>query len=191
MSDRNDTLLERPLVNDGSPLGRAVSALNALGSIGILLLMVLINSDILGRTVFDAPIAGVAEMVSFSIVGIVFLQLAHTLRSGSMTRSEVLLNVLETRWPRAHALFLLLFNLTGAALLLIVLIYFWPSLAKAYSHPERHFMGNPGFFTVPHWPLYTLMVIGMTATMIQFLASAFGDLRRLSERPGLSQDDTP
>lgn len=191
MSDRNHTLFERPLVNDGSPLGRAVSALNALGSIGILLLMVLINSDILGRTVFDAPIAGVPEMVSFSIVGIVFLQLAHTLRSRSMTRSEVLLNVLETRWPRAHALFLLLFNLTGATLLLIVLIYFAPSLAKAYSHPERHFMGNPGFFTVPHWPLYALMAIGMTATMIQFLASAFSDLRRLSERPSLSQDHTP
>ncbi len=191
MSDRNDIMMDRPATGDGTPLGRAVSALNALGSVGILLLMVLINSDILGRTLFDAPIAGVPEMVSFSIVGIVFLQLAHTLRSGSMTRSEVLLHRLKTRRPRIHRLLLMTFNLTGAALLLIVLIYFTPTLAKAFNSPERYFMGNPGFFTVPQWPLYALMTVGMAATMIQFLADAFADLRRLAGSAAEKEDRAP
>ena len=42
--------------------------------------MVLINSDVIGRNLFNAPILGVPEMTSLSIVGIVFLQLADTLR---------------------------------------------------------------------------------------------------------------
>ena len=53
--------------------------------------MLLINSDVLGRNLFNAPVRGVTELVSLSIVGIVFLQLADTLHSGRFTRADVLL----------------------------------------------------------------------------------------------------
>lgn len=162
---------------DAGPVGRTVSALNACGSIGILGLMVLINADIFGRAVLNHPIAGVPEMVSFSIVGIVFLQLAHTLRSGSLTRSDLLLTYLEKCAPMAHRLLLASFNLIGAVLLTIVIIRFWPEFWKAFTRPERHFMGNPGFFTLVQWPLYGLMLIGMTAAIVQFLTSTLAALR--------------
>ena len=51
--------------------GRLVGGMNALGTVWIIGLMLLINSDILARGALNAPIAGVAELVSFSIVGIV------------------------------------------------------------------------------------------------------------------------
>jgi TRAP-type C4-dicarboxylate transport system permease small subunit len=156
-----------------TPLLPVVAGLNALGSVWILGLMLLICADILMRSVLSAPIAGVAEMVSFSIVGIVFLQLAHTLRNGSLTRSDLLLNVLGRRAPRLKALLLALFNLVGATLLALALWTFLPSLSGAWERPERNFMGNPGFFQIPTWPLYALMAIGMAATILQFLASAW------------------
>ena len=40
---------------------RVVQALNALGTLWIVLLMVLINTDVLGRNLFDAPVRGVTE----------------------------------------------------------------------------------------------------------------------------------
>ena len=64
----------------GRPFHRLSSALNVLGSIWILAVMVLINVDVFGRALFNDPVAGVPEMVQLSIVGIVFLQITHTLR---------------------------------------------------------------------------------------------------------------
>ena len=156
---------------------KIIGGMNALGTIWIIGLMLLINADIFGRTALNAPIAGVAELVAFSIVGIVFLQLAHTLKSGSMTRSDVLLNVLEHRAPALRELILALFHLVGAVLLGLIAWRFWPSVAQAWEFPARHFMGNPGFFTVPQWPLFAIMQIGIVAISLQFFFEAAGHAR--------------
>ncbi|MGQ9371576.1 TRAP transporter small permease subunit [Azospirillum sp. ST 5-10] len=157
-------------------LALLVAALNALGTVWIIALMLLVCADIALRTLAAAPIAGVAEMVAFSIVGIVFLQLAHTLRNGALTRSDLVLDLLARRAPRLRRLLLCLFDLTGAGMIGLTLWFFLPSLADAWARPERNFMGNPGFFRVPTWPLYLLMATGMAATVAQFVASALADL---------------
>ena len=63
-------------------LSRATVAImrlaNVVATLWIILLMLLIVGDILGRELFGNPIAGVPEMVKFSIVGIVFLQISHS-----------------------------------------------------------------------------------------------------------------
>ena len=175
--DANPTPPWRRAGRGDGPLGPVVAGLNALGSVWIIALMLLVCADITMRTLFNAPIAGVAEMVAFSIVGIVFLQLAHTLRSGAMTRSDLLLTLVARRSPRAARIMLAVFNLVGAVLLALTVWYFLPSLTKAWTHPERNFMGNPGFFRIPTWPLYLLMAMGMVATLFQYLASAWQNLR--------------
>ncbi|MBV7377660.1 TRAP transporter small permease subunit [Maritimibacter dapengensis] len=178
MTDVNDATPARGQGGGGDgPLGPVVAGLNALGSVWIIAIMLLICADITMRTLFNAPIAGVAEMVAFSIVGIVFLQLAHTLRSGALTRSDLLLTLVARRSERAARFMRALFNLTGAALLALTFWYFVPVLAKAWTNPERNFMGNPGFFVIPTWPLYALMAIGMAATVLQYLASAWANLK--------------
>jgi len=139
--------------------------------------MLLIVSDIALRNLANAPIAGVPEMVSFSIVGIVFLQLAHALRSGALTRSDLLLDALAPRRPGARRALLALFHLTGTLILAIALWKFWPSLVGAWTQPQRNFMGSPGVFTLPRWPLFALMAVGMTATILQFLALAVSAAR--------------
>ncbi len=161
----------------GGVLAPIVAGLNALGSVWIIGLMLLICADISMRTFFNAPIAGVAEMIAFSIVGIVFLQLAHTLRSGSLTRSDLLISLLAQNYPRLRGIVLVVFNLIGAGMLAVALWYFLPSFTEAWNRPERHFMGNPGFFQIPTWPLYLLMLIGMAATIAQFIACAYSALK--------------
>lgn len=165
-----------PTVPSG-PFARVIGLMNAVGTLWIIGLMILINADIFGRNLLHHPIAGVPELVAFSIVGIVFLQLAHTLRSGSMTRSDVLLNVLERRAPRARSVLLTIFHLVGGLLMVMIAWKFGPSVVAAWQHPERHFMGNPGFFTVVQWPLFILVFLGIAATAIQFFLLAWGDLR--------------
>jgi len=99
---------------------RLTRLLNAIGTLWIVALMLLINSDVLGRELLDTPVRGVTELVSLSIVGIVFLQLADTLASGRMTRADVLLDRLKRTTPALAALLQALFHLVGALLMGVI-----------------------------------------------------------------------
>lgn len=158
-----------------APFGALTEALSAIGTIWILALMLLICADVVGRAALDRPIAGVPEMVQFSIVGIVFLQLAQTLRTGGLTRSDVLLGALMRRRPRVGHLLEALFALTGLTLFVVILGTTWPLMLSARA--DGDFYGNVGVFQVAVWPLKTIIVIGCAATAIQFLLLGWQSLR--------------
>ena len=74
-------------------LDQITGVMNALGTVGIFGLLVLINVDIVGRSVFNSPLRGTTELVSLAIVGIVFMQLPNTLWAGRFVRAELLIDV--------------------------------------------------------------------------------------------------
>jgi TRAP-type mannitol/chloroaromatic compound transport system permease small subunit len=163
--------------NAPQPLGfhRLTAAMNAAGTLWILALMVLINADVLGRDLFSAPIRGVTEVVSLSIVAIVFLQLADTLRTGRFTRSDALLGRLVRRRPRLARLVQAVFHLAGAALLAVLAAASWPLLADSWATGE--YLGAIGDFQARLWPMRALIVLGAACTAITFLFLAVADLR--------------
>ncbi|MFC3677933.1 TRAP transporter small permease subunit [Ferrovibrio xuzhouensis] len=137
--------------------------------------MILINSDIIGRELFESPVRGTTEILSISIVGIVFLQLGHTLMSGKITRSDMVIDNLLAFRPRIGHALQCIFHLGGAVLLGII---FWGSIdlfTDAIAIQE--YVGAVGDFTAPTWPVRLLILIGSAATAIQFLLLAGRDLR--------------
>ncbi len=150
--------------------------LNALGTLWIIALMLLINTDVLGRNLFNAPVRGVTELVALSIVGIVFLQLADTLHSGRFTRADVLLARLKKTRPVFAARLQALYHLIGAGLMGIILWAAWQPLVDAIR--IRQYVGAIGDFTAPVWPVRLIMLIGLCATLITFVLLAWMDLRR-------------
>lgn len=154
---------------------RLLGAMNALGTVWIFLLMVLINTDILGRELFSAPVRGTTELLSLSIVGIVFLQLGHTLMVGRMTRSDMMIEALLLEKPRIGRLLQGLFNLLGVVFLAAV---FWGSIAMFEEAIEiGEYVGAAGDFTAPTWPIRLLILIGSAATGLQYLVMAWQDFR--------------
>jgi TRAP-type C4-dicarboxylate transport system permease small subunit len=155
---------------------RLVVGLNALGSFWILLLVLLITADALGRSFFTHPIVGTHELIQISIVGIVFLQLGDAIRTGRLTRSDTFLAVLQLRAPRARAALEGLFCLLGAAYMAIGL---WGSVPLLKEAIERNsWIGNEGVFTAPVWPVKTITVIGLAACLVQFVRLAAASFRR-------------
>lgn len=150
--------------------------MNAIGTLWILVLMVLINADVIGRDLFAAPVRGVTEIVSMSIVGIVFMQLADTLRAGKLTRAEVLLGALERRRPRAARLLQGVFHLVGAGLVAVICIASWPPLVEAVKIGE--YVGAVGDFQAPIWPVRLVIVFGSACTAITFAILAWEDFAR-------------
>lgn len=152
-----------------------LSSMNAIGTVWIFLLMLLVNSDVFGRVLFHSPIDGVNEMIELSIVGIVFLQLGDATRAGRLTRSDGLFSIILNRKPRIGNALGAVFDLLGAIFMALILWGSWPRLVEAWQ--DNHYTGNVGVFTAPTWPIKAIIVIGTLVTLLQFLAFARRHLR--------------
>lgn len=162
-------------------LGHVMSLTNVVATTWILLLMVLIVADVVGRNAFLSPIAGVPEMVKYSIVGIVFLQVAHTHWKGQMIRSDGLLSLMAARRPRLAAGFDLVAQLVGAGFTSALAWAVWPKMIRAFERGEME--GVSGHFTMPVWPFLAIIVLGSVLLSLSFLLSAAIAAHRLAARP--------
>jgi TRAP-type mannitol/chloroaromatic compound transport system permease small subunit len=148
--------------------------LGRLGTGLILLVMLLVNADVIGRYFFDRPIAGVAELVSLSIVAIVFLQLPHTLRHERFIRSDVLIGPLMVRRPRLGFALQAIHHLFAAMLCGLIFWYVVPQFIEAWEAGE--YVGTLGVFQAPKWPVELIIVIGAGLTAIQSLLHLVRDI---------------
>lgn len=155
--------------------GALVSGMNAAGTCWIVVLMVLINAEAIGRSAFNSPIIGVIEMIEISIIGIVFLQLADSLRRGVMTRSDGLHNQIMARHPALGRTMGAVISILGAAFMALVLAGSIPYFLQSWR--EDFYIGVEGMFTAPVWPVALIIVFGVTVTMLQFLVDWAGYLR--------------
>lgn len=157
--------------------GGITIALNVIGTVWIIFLMVLINADVFARWLLNSSVPGVKEIVGQSIVAIVFLQLANTLRENRHVSSDVLFKVVELNWPRVAVGCYAVFNLTGALLIGTIVVFALPILEEAWR--EEFTEGTPGVFLMPVWPFLLIVLIGALATAIQYLILFVRDLRVL------------
>lgn len=158
-------------------LGRIVDSLNAIGSLVIGIVMVLMCADVVLRNLANQPIDGVAELVATSIIVIVFLQLPATLRHGRMARADLFIDPLVARRPRAGRLLRAMFSLAGVFACGVIAYATWPLLVRAWTDAE--YLGVQGVFTFPTWPMRGVVVLGATLAAVQYLLLAWRDVRRL------------
>ena len=154
-----------------------ISVMNSVGTAWVFVLLVIINLDIGGRALFNHPVRGVPEIVALSIVGCVFLQIAHTLKVGRLTRSDILLNWLQTRHPALKHLLEAVYYLIGGCLMAILFKASIPLFIKAWRIDE--YVGAQGDFMAPVWPVKLIILIGCAAGAIQFLLMAIDSLKQL------------
>lgn len=161
--------------NQPQPFGfhHLTSALNAIGTVWIFAIMTLMTADVFGRNLFNAPIRGVIEIVSLSIVSIVFIQLADTLRTGKFTRADAVLGAVLIRRPALGRFLQGVFHLAGAALLATMCFAGWSLLMESWQNGE--YLGAIGDFQAPVWVMRAMIVSGSACTAITFLLLAFAD----------------
>lgn len=162
--------------------GAVTAVLAAIGTGWILFLMALICADVLSRWLANAPILGVAEMVQFSIVGIVFLQLPQTLRVGGLTRADALFAQILSGAPRVASALQLAYDVVGAALFATILVTTWPLAEQAFAN--REFYGSTGVVQIPTGPLKAIIILGCAAMVVQFGLLAWRDLQGALGRRG-------
>ncbi len=165
-------------------LNAVLSGMNALGSLWILVLVLIINADALGRKLFAHPLDGVIEITELSLVGIIFLQLGDATRKGRLTRSDGFLGIVQRRRPFIGRCMGGGFDLLGAVFMGLV---FWGSVPLLIeSIREDFYVGVQGIITIPVWPVKLVIVVGAAVTLLQFLVFAWRYLRPLITGAGHS-----
>ena len=142
-------------------------AANVLGTLVVLALVLLLNLDVIMRGVFSAPIKGTYEMVQFSVVLIVFLQLADVVRVDRLTRSDGFLNLLHRRRPGLTANLRRVINALAAIFMGLIAYITFPEFLHMYE--TQDFFGVPGLFTLPWWPVKLVITFGTALSCVIFV----------------------
>jgi len=164
-----------------SILDKIITGMNALGSLWIFALMLMIDADAFGRTFLAHPIHGVNELVEMSLIGIVFMQLADATRRGRLTRSDGFFKFTLRRAPRTGRAMGAIFDFLGVLFMAIVLVGAVPDLIEAWQ--KNFFVGDEGLFTAPEWPIKAVIVLGCSIALLQFLTFGWRYLRPGARTP--------
>jgi TRAP-type C4-dicarboxylate transport system permease small subunit len=163
-----------------SQFRRVTWALNIAGTVLILLMALAVNFDVLGRDLFNRPIPGVNEFIGLSIVAVVFLQMANTLQEGRHVSNDIFVWVIDTSRPRLAAGIFCAFNVIGALLMAIIVVFVWPIALENYT--GGYYAGTAGVVEIPIWPFMAAVVIGAAATCLQYMLEAWQCSRRATSR---------
>lgn len=186
MSDRDESEGARPA--GGRRFGFAgrlwlwlVDGLAALGTVLIGVLMLIICADIVARNLLGSSLPLISELGALTLVMIVYLQLAATIRADRLARTEIFYLVLQISRPRAGALLSAVFDLVGAVLIGLIAWSTIRILEKDFASGE--FIGVPGIATLATWPFRLLILIGVTVAAFEFLFRTFAALKTAASGP--------
>lgn len=138
---------------------------NAMGTLVVLALVAVVNYDAIARGAFDKPFIGAVEVVQFSMVLIVFLQLPDVVRVNRLTRSDGFLTVMDKHWPRLSRRVGQIIDSVSCVFMLLVTITIWPEFLDMWE--TKDYFGVPGVFTAPWWPIK--LVIFLSALLCSTL----------------------
>jgi len=158
-----------------SSFGALTTLLNVAGTVLIIVMALAVNADVIGRDLFHRPIAGVTEFIGLSIVAVVFLQMANTLRENRHVSNDLIMAWVARRRPRLARLVYGLFHVIGALLMAMIVWYVLPMLQENYE--GNYYKGTGGIVEIPVWPFLLVVVIGGAAAAIQYLLLALQEFR--------------
>ncbi len=147
--------------------GGVAIAANAVGTLVVLALVGVVSFDIVARGLFNAPFLGAVEVVQFSMVLIVFLQLPDVVRVNRLTRSDGFLTVIGPRYPRLARTLQRAIDTLSAVFMALVAVAIFPEFTEMW-HTKDYF-GVPGVFTAPWWPIKLVILLSAALCTLLFV----------------------
>ena len=142
---------------------------NLLAAIAIFALMCLGVTQIVMRSVFNAPINGYIDMVELSMASMAFLGAAYCQRLGAHIRMELLIGRLKGRmlWLAES------FGLTVAMIIITVLVWYgWGHFIRAYTLGDSTIDAE-----LPVWPSKLLVPIAFAIWWLRLGIQLVGSIR--------------
>jgi len=200
-----------------SIFNRIAAGANAVGTLVVFALVAVMNVDVVARGVFNAPFRGVVEVVIFSMILIVFLQLPDVVRVDRLTRSDGLLAVIDERRPDIARMLARIIDAMACIFMGMITWTMWPEFLEAFGSchyftppdfgPETSgnfwqdfndanarcdYFGTPGILKAPWWPAKLAIVFGVALCCLLFAFKTLLGVRepeRLHLEPRVAEPD--
>jgi TRAP-type C4-dicarboxylate transport system permease small subunit len=155
----------------GQNIEKCINATNkvftAIAAFTLLLMMLLVAVDVIGRYILNRPITGSTDIIELMLVIMVFFTLAYT----AGKKGHVSVDVVYIRLPKAIKMNLDI--ITYAASLFIVAIITWRMFLRAWESA----LADPGPATsmllIPEAPFMLIAAFGAFLLFIQLLIQFF------------------
>ena len=166
---------------------------NIIGTLVIFMLVATMNFDVVARGIFHAPLKGVIEVVIYSLILIVFMQLPDVVRHNRLTRSDGFLTFGHVAFPKFTNVLSRLIDLIGCVFMALIAWTMWPEFLESIESchfitapefgPEPtgnliadmsaafgrcDYFGTPGIFTAPLWPAKLAIVFSVSLSSLIF-----------------------
>jgi TRAP-type C4-dicarboxylate transport system permease small subunit len=131
-------------------VARAFNVISAVWLAGIALLILV---DVVGREFFDSPFYGTNEIVSNSVLSILFLQLPLSILSRRSLRTTICYGAVGVRgrgWIDAIS------YLLAGIVFLAIAIGSWPNMIEGWLILEQE---GSGIVNIPVYPIRTLVIV--------------------------------
>ncbi len=151
--------------------------LNILSAVWLGSVVILIFCDVIGREVFSAPIHGTNEIVSNSVLSVLFLMLPRSILTDGSLRTTILYGKVGARGKSlidaaSYSMALILFAVIG--------IGSWPNMIEGWAIGEQE---GSGIVNIPVYPIRTLVVFVCAVGVAVALVMIWHSLTR----PGVSR----
>lgn len=162
---------------------------NTIGTLMVLCLVLVVDYDVIARGIFNKPFGGAVEVVQFTMVLIVFLQLPDVVRVNRLTRSDGFLAIMQPRFPRFAMWVRNFIDSISGILMALIAVAIWPEFVEMLE--TRDYFGVPGVFVAPWWPIKLIIFLSACLCTVIFtlkviLAAANIQLIRMDEMKGKS-----
>ncbi|MBX3529094.1 MAG: TRAP transporter small permease [Rhizobiaceae bacterium] len=148
-------------------IDRLTDIVAVLGAAGIVLLVVNIVVDVIGRLVFHAPFPGTIEYTTYWwMPALALLAFAYTEKQQEHIKVTILLDALPLRMRQIIEG---VFGLVATALIVALAVYSWQDAMKAYDFQEVTASSPP----VAVWPFRFTAVIAMGMLALQSAATTW------------------
>lgn len=151
--------------------GGIAMAANAAGTFVVIALIAVVNYDIVARGLFNKPFLGAVEVVQFSMVLIVFLQLPDVIRVGRLTRLDGFLGLMRSKRPAVGSALSRIIDFVSGVFMVLVAIAIWPEFLEMWE--SNDFFGVPGVFTAPWWPVKLVIFLSACLCTVHFALHIF------------------
>jgi len=152
---------------------------NVAGTLSLLCLVAVVNYDVVARGIFSAPFMGAVEVVQFSLVLVVFLQLPDVVRVNRLTRSDGFLLLIGHRFVWFSSLIRRLLDAIACVFMALIVYAMYPEFTEMWE--SQDYFGVPGVFTAPWWPVkLTILLSAVLCTLLFFFKTI---LPRVTDNP--------
>lgn len=187
--------MQAPLRRLYRPIVAVAKIANTLGTIVIFGLVAIMNVDVIARGVFHAPLRGVVEVVIFSLVLIVFLQLPDVIHSNRLTRSDGFLSLAGRKMLGLGDGIRRVIDFAAFIFMALITWTIWPEFLESFetcqfadagalgggdgllaglriAMSRCEYFGTPGIFVAPWWPVKLAVAMSVTLCAVIFLFKA-------------------